>query len=157
MAVEHSGRTMVKNVTHLHANYCLYQVSTFYTLRFWIYNSDKILKVKVTSKKVKLRSYHAYSTPENLNQCLYQVSTAYTLWLPSYISDKILRVKITTTRSNHNYTMTQPHYTATTSTNVQTKYPISILHLTVSELEPRQDFSATHPPECLHTHMDTIW
>ena len=41
-------------------NQCPYQVSTSYTLRFLIYNPDKIFKLKVTTarSKVKSRSHH---------------------------------------------------------------------------------------------------
>ena len=69
---------------------CPYQLSTSYNLRFQRYCVDKILKVKVTMarSKVKSRSYHDVCTAISPSQCPYQVSTFYTLWLPRYSLDK---------------------------------------------------------------------
>ena len=69
-----------------------YQVSTSYTLRFPRYSPDKILQVKVTTSrsKVKSRSRHDIAHLHPPNQCPYQVSTSYTLQYPRYSPDKIL-------------------------------------------------------------------
>ena len=73
-------------------NQCLYQVSTSYILRFRRYSPDKILQVKITTarSKVKSRSHQDRCTPTPPNQCPYQVSTSYTLQFPRYSPDKIL-------------------------------------------------------------------
>ena len=72
------------------------------------------------------------------NQCPYQASTSYTLRFLRYSPDKILKVKVTKARSkvkiraHHDVAHLQP------PTNVPTKY--QLLHLTVSEIQPGQDF-----------------
>ena len=70
-------------------NQCPYSVSTSYTLQFPRYSPDKILYIKVTKArtKVKSRSHHDDTPP---NQCPYQVSNFYTLRFPTHSPDKIL-------------------------------------------------------------------
>ena len=62
-------------------NQCPYQVSTSYTLRFLRYSPDKILKVKVTTarSKVKSRSDHdiAHLQPLTNVPAKYQLPTPY--------------------------------------------------------------------------------
>ena len=112
-----------------------------YTLQVLSYGPDRILKVKVNMArpKVKLRSHHDISI--TLNQCPYQVSTFYTLLFLRYRLDKIFKLKVATPRLNQSHTMTL--YTYTPLTNVCTI--INFLHLTVSEIQPRQSLLPTRP------------
>ena len=89
-----SNLTPPKDLGHMifyTPNQCPYQVSTSYTLRFLRYSPDKILQIKVTTErsKVKSRSYHdaANLHPQPMP---YQESTSYTLLFPRYSPDKIL-------------------------------------------------------------------
>ena len=79
------------DVAHLHPLTNVPTKSTSYPLQFPRYSPDKILFVKVTTarSKIKSRSHHdvAHLPP---NQCPYQVSTSYTLWFPRYSPEKIL-------------------------------------------------------------------
>ena len=122
-------------------NQCPYKVSTFYTLQFLRYSPGKVLKVKVTTarSKVKPRSHHNVAhlhLPIN-------VPTVYINFLQitvsKYSPDKILKLKVTTVRSNQGHTMMlhtpQPMYIPS----------INFLHLTVFEIQPRQTLS--RPPK----------
>ena len=94
---------------------------------FQRYCPDKLLKVKITTvkSKVKSRSHHdIICTPTTPTQFPYQVLTSYSLQFPRYSPDKILKVKVTTvmskvnSRSHHDDAHLQP------PTNVLTKYQL---------------------------------
>ena len=124
-------------------NQCPQQVSTSHTLRFPRYSPDKILKVKVTTvrSKVKSRSDHDVAHLQPLNNIPCQVSTSYTLWLPRYSPDKIFKLKVTTPRSNQGQTMTLHTYTP----QPMSLPSMNFLHLTVSEIQPGQTISRRPP------------
>ena len=72
---------MSTKITLATPNQCPYQLSTSYTLRFQRYCPDKILKVKVTTtkSKVKSKSHHdvAHLQPPNNVPTKYQLPTPY--------------------------------------------------------------------------------
>ena len=96
-------------------NQCPYQVSTFYTLPFPKYGLDKILKIKVTTtrSKVKSRSQHDVAHLHPLTN----VPTTYQLPTPYGFQD-IARTRFYRSRSlrqgqrsNRGHTMTLHTYT----------------------------------------------
>ena len=80
---------------------CPYQVSTSYILQFLRYSPDKILYVKVTMarSKVKSRSHHDVAHLHLLTNVPTKVSTSYTLRFPRYSTGKIFKLKVTAARS----------------------------------------------------------
>ena len=62
--------TSHNNVVDLTPNQCPFQASTFYTLQFLRYSLDKILKVNVTTVKVRgqINVTPRHCTPTPLNQ-----------------------------------------------------------------------------------------
>ena len=124
---------------------------TSYTLRFERYSPDKIFKVKVTTarSKVKSRSHHNIVHLHPLTN----VPTKYQLPTPYGFRD-IARTRFSNSRSlrkgqrsNQGQTMTLHTYTS-----LPMSPPcINFLHLTVSEIQPRQTFSRRPP-----AHPDTM-
>ena len=129
---------------------CPYQVSTSYTLQFQRYNQDKILKVKVTmAVKCQIKVILFCCTPTSPNQCPYQATIYYTLQFPKYRLDKISK-----TQGHCNKVKSRSHYNATHLhhlINVPNKNH-NFLHLTVSEIQPRQTFPQACLPECSSGH-----
>ena len=114
-------------------NQCPNQVSTFYTLWFPRYSPNKILKVKVTMarSKIKSRSDHdaAHLQPPTNVPTKYQLPTPYGFW-------DIARTKFSNSRSlrqgqrsNQGHTMTLHTYTS----QPMSLPSINFLQLTVSE------------------------
>ena len=100
---------------------CPYQVSTSYTLHFPRYSPDKILKVKVTTarSKVKSRSDHdlAHLHPLTNNPTKYQLPTPYTFRDIARTRFYRARSKVKS-RSDHDVAHLHP------LTNIPTKYQL---------------------------------
>ena len=105
---------------------CPYQVSISYTLRFLRYSPDKILYVKVTTarSKVKSRSHYdvAHLQPTTSVPTKYQPPTLYGFrniaWTRFYRSRSLRQGQ----RSNQGHTITLQHLHPLT--NVPTKYQL---------------------------------
>ena len=117
----------------------------FYTLRFPRYSPDKILKVKVTTarSKVKSRSDHdvAHLQPLTNVPAMYQLPTPYgcrDIARTRFSNSRSLRQG---QRSNQGQTMTLHTYTPQPMSLPR----MNFLHLTVSEIQPGQTISR-HPP-----------
>ena len=118
-------------------NQCPYQVSTSYTFqnsRAWTRSSkSRSLQQGQRSNQGHTMLLHAF-TP---NQCPYQVSTSYTLWFLRYSLDQFYRSRsLQGQRSNQGQTMTLHTY----NPGPMSLQSINFLHLTISEIQPWQDF-----------------
>ena len=106
------------------SNQCHYHVSTFHILRFLRYSPDKILKVKVTAarSKVKSRSHHVFAHLHPLTNIptKYQLPTPYRFWDTDREKSKVK------SRSHHDLGHLHP------PTNVPTS--VKFLCLTVAEI-----------------------
>ena len=77
-----------------------YLVSTSYTLLFTIYNTEKILKVKATTARQKVKSSSHHDVTHVYPKSISLPSIKFiTLWFPKYILDKILKFKRIKARS----------------------------------------------------------
>ena len=119
----------------MHFNYCPYQVSTSYTLRFL---KNKILKIKVNGK-IKTTSSHC--TPAPIIK-----APSSTFLLRSYGPDKILKIKVTVGRSKvksrSQHIFRHLHH----RTNVPT----------VSEIQPGHTLSCGSPARKSRQQVKTI-
>ena len=133
-------------------NQCPYQVSTSYTLQLLRYSPDKILKVKVTTARSKVKSRSDHDVPHL--QPLNNVPAKYQLPTPYGCRD-IARTRFSNSRSlQHGQRLNQGQ---TMTLHTYTLQPMSLpsmnfLHLTVSEIQPGQTF----PPARPTTHPDTM-
>ena len=103
--------------------------------------------------KIKLRSHHdvAHLHPLTNVPTKYQLPTPYgfrDIARTRFLNSRLLRQG---QRSNQGHTMMMHTYNP--PINVPIKY--NFLHLTVSEIQPRQNFPATRH-NCLPTHLDTM-
>ena len=121
-----SNQTPPKDLGHMISytpNQCPYQVSISYSLRFLRYSPDKILQIKVTTarSKVKPRSHHdiAHLHPPT------NVPTKYQLHTPYGFRD-IARTRFSNSRSlrQGQIKVTPRRCTPTPPTNVPTKYQL---------------------------------
>ena len=122
-------------------NQCPYQVSTSYTLQFPRYSPDKILYVKVTTarSKVKSRSHHDVAHLHSLTN----VPTKYQLPTPYGFRD-IARTRFSNSRSlrqgqrsNQGQTMTlQPTHPNQCPYQVSTSYTLRFLRYSPDKLFP---------------------
>ena len=79
--------------------------------------------------------------------------TSYTLQFLRYSPDKIFKLKVTTARSKVKSRSDHDIAHLHLLTNIPTKY--QLLHLPVSEIQPRQIFSR-RPPDRPPSHPDTV-
>ena len=126
-------------------NQCPYQVSTSYTLWLPRYSPDKIFKLKVTTarSKVKSRSDHdvAHLHPPINVSAKYQLPTPYgcrDIARTRFSNSRSLRQG---QRSNQGQTITLHTYTP----QPMSLPSMNFLHLTVSEIQPRQTISRRPP------------
>ena len=111
-----SNLTPPKDLGHMISytpNQCPCQVSTSYTLQFLRYNPDKILQIKVTMarSKVKSRSHHDVAHPLTNVPTKYQLPTPYSfrdIARTRFYRSRSLRQG---QRSNQGHTMTLHTYT----------------------------------------------
>ena len=121
-------------------NQCPYQVSTFCTLQFLTYSPNKILKIKVTTprSKVKSRSHHdvVHLQPLANVQTKYQHPTPY--GFQEVAQKQIFKVKVTMARSNiksrSHHDIPHLHRLTSVRTKYQLPTPYSFLDIA------RQDF-----------------
>ena len=111
-----------------------------YTLQFLRYGQRKILKVKVTTvmSKVKSRSHHDVAQLHTQTNAPTKYQFPKSLRFPRQSPDKIFKVKVVTARLN---VKSRSHHDITPLTKLSI-LNIGFLHLTFSEIQPRQTFPA---------------
>ena len=115
------------------------------------YSLDKILKVKVTIARsnVKSRSHHDNTYLHPLINVPIMYQTSYTLRFLRYSPDKILNSRSLRQGQRLNRSLTTTLHTYTPQSMSLPSF--NFLYLTVTEIQPGQTFSGTHPP------VRTLW
>ena len=114
-------------------NQCPYQISTSYNLQFLRYSPDNILKFKVIT---------ARSTVKSRSNLLIQTISLPSINFLDHTDFKVQGNYHNVNWSNQDHTMKLLMYTPPKAISLQSS---NILHLTVSEIEPRQEFSCHLP------------